>query len=139
MPTNPFIDVNLNEIALNMFDVAHTSTDLTAIVPASRIRSHLPQDAPLPYIRGLDASDIQWGTKCKTGFETSWEWHVWSDYAGDKQINEITQILIELYDNNEFDLLSGKNVLLQFNGRNTFIEPDGVTHHAVVNLRALSS
>ena len=133
------VRVKLNDFEKKMFERAFGSAALIAIVPVAKIRSQLPQDTPSPYIRGFDSSDVPWTSKCQTGFESTWQWHVWSDYAGQKEVNEICDILIELFDNNELDLATGKNVLLQFGGKVSSPEPDGVTHHAVVSIRALSS
>ncbi len=133
------VRVELNDFEKKMFERAFSSVALTDIVPESKIRSHLPQDTPSPYIRGIDTSDVPWTNKCQTGYETNWEWHIWSDYAGNKEVNQISDILIKLFDNLELDLTVGKNILLQFNGRTSFMEPDGVTSHAVVTIRALSS
>lgn len=110
---------------------------------AERVFNHVPQQAEnlpkKPYIRFFVVSASDWGTKNELGYDVEIQVDVWSDMRGDEEPLDIMDAVISSCHNVPLPLVTGQDILLQHAGSNTFIEPDGITHHGVVRLRAITS
>jgi len=111
---------------------------LTAIIPTERIKSVLPQDAPLPYLRARVTRSQEFDTKDSDGYEAEITLDIYSNYHGNKQVHELSEILYTALHRLPLALGSGGNFLLRFQSQATFLEPDGQTTHATMLFRALS-
>lgn len=102
-----------------------------------RIGTHLPQDTPVDpgFVRYRLADVSEWDTKTSNGLEGTFVLDVWTEKHGDKRVFEIFDRLYALLHNQPFTGGSSQSLLLRFENSNTFIEPDGVTHHGVMNFR----
>ena len=110
-------------------------TGLTALVPALSIGNHLPQDRPMPYIRYRYDPGSDWSQKDSAGLDGTIIIDLWTDQHGDKHLLQMmTEIHRVLY-NLPFAGTTQQSLLLQFDSSTFFYEPDGVTHHGVMNFR----
>ena len=126
------------EILGLIFDRLKSDTSLVALVGSSdRISNHLPQDtAPNPaYIRARVDETDEWDTKDSDGFEHAYVVDVWTELHGDKRVREIFDRVYQLLHRQPFTGSTSQSLLLRMQSTNTFIEPDGVTHHGVMNFR----
>lgn len=104
---------------------------------ASNISNHIPQDRSVEpgYIRARWGSADEWDTKNSDGLDGRYVFDVWTEKHGDMRVLEIFDRLKTLLHNLPFTSGSSQSLLLRFENSNTFIEPDGVTHHGVINFR----
>lgn len=106
---------------------------LTALVPAASIRNHLPQDAPLPFIRAVWVPANDWDTKSSDGIEGEYQIHIWVDSHGDKVMLDIADAVYAALHNLPFtSAVSAQSLLLRFTNMASFLEPDGVSHHGAM-------
>jgi hypothetical protein len=112
-------------------------TALMALV-GNRIFNHIPQDDPLPCIRFRWEQAGQWDHKDADGFDGSITVDIWTDHRGDKQAQTIADRVEVLLHNQPLSAMtSGQSLLLQHDLIDTFVEPDGLTHHTVARFRAI--
>ena len=129
--------VSLSDFLCKLHERWTTSTALTALVPADSIKQHLPQDKPLPYIR-YRTQVSEGNTKSIVGFNMNIVIDVWTETRSDKFIMEVFDVLIDLLNDNELNLTTGKNYLMQYLSHDTMVEPDEC-HHGVINFISLSA
>jgi len=104
--------------------------DLLAIT-SGNIRTELPQDAPLPYVRVRLSRGREYDTKDSNGIDHSIVCDVWSD-VDDFQVADIMQMIyVDLHDRVLTGLVA-QSLKLMLDNMDTFIEGDG-SHHGVVS------
>jgi hypothetical protein len=112
---------------------------LMAMLPGG-LFNHVPQDEALPCARVRWESCGEFDTKDSDGFDGFISFDVWTDHRGDKQALEIHDRLDLLFQNASLSLTSpAKSVVLQHAMFQSFTEPDGLTHHAVVKFRLIAT
>ena len=111
---------------------------LTALVPASRIANHLPQNSPLPYVRFRYDPGDEWDQKDSDGLDGSFIIDIWSETHSDKPILDVMSEVHRLLQNYIFNTTE-QSLLMRFVNSTTFYEPDGVTHHGVMNFRYIQT
>ena len=118
---------------------AHVKADagVIALVDADKIKSHIQQDTPNPYIRMRCTSFGEYDCKSDNGFDIRIVADVWTNYHGDKEQLEIADALITALHKTPLTLDSGDNFFIRFENLLQFTENDGQVHHAVVEFRAL--
>lgn len=122
-----------------IFDRLKADAQLVMLVggDASNIANHIPQDRSVEpgYVRARWDSVSEWDTKTSDGLEGDYIIDVWTERHGDKRVLEIFDRIYELLHNQPFTGGSSQSLLLRFENSNIFVEPDGVTHHGVMNFR----
>jgi hypothetical protein len=106
-----------------------------------RIYNHVPQTTPtFPYVRYFLASSVDWSDKVAQGLEQEVQVSIWSTEKGDLQVSTIADAVIGVMHNAELALPEGQqNILAQHISTTIFDESDGVTHHAVVRIKLIST
>jgi len=114
------------------------NTTLTALVDADHIHDHVPTKESYPFVVVGDDMSTEWDTKGRNGEELAVQIHVWDQNPGLKWTKQILQAIYAALHNVELTLgVDYHNVLLQYVGSQTFVEPDNVTRHGVIRFRAL--
>jgi len=114
---------------------------LLAIVgTADGVKNHLPQDAPLPYVRFRLSDSDAWD--CKTsrgGISGTIVCDCWTREHGDLEALELADACIAALAFQPLTLPTGQQMLICRHERTSItIETDGQTHHAAVSFNHLS-
>ncbi len=121
------------EILTRVKDRLDSSSQLLALFGGkTKWFNHIPQDEQLPCMRFRWSQATAWDTKDSQGWEGVLTLDVWTNYRGDLQALKIQDVLNSLFHERELSMLDGQNLLLRHTSADSFTEPDGITHHAVV-------
>ena len=97
-----------------------------------------PENAEYPYIvmGGIDARD--WSDKSEPGMEVYSTIHVWSQYHGRKEADEIADAVIQALSSSILVLSSDFLCsLARLDSYNLMVDIDGKTRHGIVRLKYL--
>ena len=72
------------------------------------------------------------------GFEHDCRFHIWSRFAGHREVKAIQQAVHDALHNKELPLSGGELISLRFIFSDTFRKQDGETYHAVMRFRAIT-
>lgn len=114
------------------------SASLMSMV-SNKVYNHVPQDTALPIVRARWDGVTEWDTKTSDGFDGSISIDIWTDHRGDKQALAIADIIYVLFHNAEFTLAAGQSLMIRYVMSDSFIEPDGLTHHTVMKFRHIAT
>jgi hypothetical protein len=111
---------------------------LTTLLGATAIYDEAPQNAAFPYAI-IDQMQIRdWSTGTETGAEHMLTLHVWSRYAGKKQVHEIADAIRAVLDGALLNLDGHRLVNLRHQFSELRREADGETQHGVLRFRAVT-
>jgi len=79
-----------------------------------RIYNFPKQESLLPYVRASVSPIALFDTKTELGYECEIIIDVWSNYFGDKEIFQITDIIKPLFHRNEFTGMTFQSVYINF-------------------------
>jgi len=127
--------IKQSEILKAVFERAKTSPAIT-LVPPESIKSHIPQDAPLPYVR-IRMDQAPNDDKTQFGYETNITFDVWSKKHSDGEVSQIVDELIEAF-STPLTVVGGNNFYIRRGNTVYPVEPDGQTHRASLACRLLS-
>lgn len=99
---------------------------------------HVPQDATFPYVMIGDDSARDWSADDLSGEETTLNIHIWSRYAGRREIKEIMAEIKQALHEQSVTLPGRRLVLLRWEFAASFLEEDGLTRHGVMRFRSLT-
>ncbi|WP_454914985.1 DUF3168 domain-containing protein [Xanthobacter sediminis] len=124
------------QVALH--DALRADAAVAALV-GGRIYDAVPADAVFPYVAIGEAQTVDDGAACLDAAECFVTLHVWSRVKGAVEARRITSAVAAALDDAAFDL-SPDHVLVEIasTGARTFLDPDGLTTHGVVTIRALT-
>lgn len=106
----------------------------------NRIYNHVPQDDPLPAMRFRWEQAGEWDTKDSAGHDGFCVIDIWTDHRGDKQSQEIADDVETLLHLEPFTgMVSGQSLLLRHDFSDSFVEPDGLTHHTMLRFRHIAT
>lgn len=108
---------------------------LTALVPADNIRNHLGNENTLPWIRFRYDPGAEYDDKGNSGLDGVFVIDCWTDRNSDKPLMLMMDNTYRILHRNPFPGTTSQSLLLHYVSSTTFIEPDGVTHHGVINFR----
>lgn len=91
-----------------------------------------------PYIVIGDDISTEWSTNTEIGRETSLTMHIWSRYRGKKEIKNISDNIARVLDRAELTIENLHAVTIDFTQSQSFLEPDALTNHGVIEFRLLS-
>lgn len=130
------MSLNQLEILGKIGERLRSSEDLGLLVNG-RIFNQPKENGVLPFIRyGIDRS-IDADTKTELGYLTDITIDAWSHHRGDKEILQITDVIKDLFHRAEFTGMTFQCVSISLGNSVTFIEPDGITTHAVLIFNAI--
>lgn len=121
-----------------LFARLNATAALLSVIPTTRIKSVLPQDSPLPYLRARVTRCLEYDTKTQNGLDIEYTLDVYSSYHGHKEVLEISQIIYDALHDAPFTLAVGRNFFLRLVSQTTFLEPDGQTSRSTLVFRALA-
>lgn len=103
------------------------------------VYNHIPQTDPytLPPYVVVSQGDVltEWEADGKKGFNILATVHSWSEYRGNKEINEIQDSIYQALHRQEL-AVSGYNCLgIEQESLDSFVDPDGITRHGVQQFR----
>ena len=93
-----------------------------------------PQNAPYPYVVMGEILTTDWSDKSNPGQEAHSTIHIWSQYAGRKEADEMADGVLQALTRDELDLAPDFNGLGYFDSYNLIIDIDGVTRHGILKL-----
>lgn len=85
---------------------------------------------PFVVVGDLDIRD--WSTDTEIGFESDFQVHVWSRYAGKKQLSGIMSAVHDALNRQTLTYESFSVLDILFETMRTFIDPDGRTRHGIM-------
>jgi hypothetical protein len=95
-------------------------------------------DDDFPYVTVNDVQPVDWSTKSFAGQDFAVNLHVWSRYAGNKEIQDIYSALHTALNNVTLAVAGATCVLCRYEASQTpFPDPDGRTRHGVIRFRVL--
>ena len=113
--------------------------DVLAGVLTVPVHDDVPQGAAMPYVAIGDSTIAAAGTKTDDGEDHSLTLHVWSQYAGRREVKELLgQIKAALHDR-PLPLGSHTLVRLRFYFATDFADADEQTRHGVIRFAALTN
>ena len=96
-----------------------------------------PQDVAYPYIMMGEMTDTDWSAKGEPGQEVFSTIHIWSQYKGRKEAEEMYDAVLQALTRAELDLAPDFNAFGYFDGSNIITDLDGVTRHRILRFRYL--
>ena len=120
------------EILSNLITRLRGDAGITALV-STRIYNHVPQDEPFPFVRARWGSESEWDTKDSQGFSGSLIIDIWVEVHGDSSMLFIKDAIYLALHEIPFSPTTGQGVCLRYSNGDSFVEPDGVSHHGVMN------
>lgn len=124
------------EILQKVIERLKSSSSLCNYVE-DRIYNFSRQESLLPYIRARISNISDFDTKTELGYETDIIIDVWSNYHGDKEVLEITDVIKNLFHRNEFTSMSFQSLITNLSNIVSFVETDGETTHTILTFNAL--
>jgi hypothetical protein len=122
-PTGP-----IQEAAFNR---ASTDTALTEDLGAE-VYDYVPEGQPRPYVALGEAFTVPDNTHGKFGWRTTVSLEVWSEERGFKQVNEIKDRLIQLFDHQPLALVDYHTVDVRHEFDQNLRDPDPNKRRAIV-------
>lgn len=111
---------------------------LSALVGGS-IFNHIPQERPLPCLRYRWEQVGEWDTKDSVGMDGTLVIDTWTDYRGDRLAAQVHDALMNLLHLRPLALVSAQSLILRHEFHTSFVEGDGLTHHAVDHFRHVAT
>jgi len=97
-----------------------------------------PQSAPYPYVIMGEITARDWSDKFEPGQEVYSTIHIWSQYAGRKEADEMADSVLQALTLSALDLApSFRAVLDGFDSYDLIIDIDGKTRHGIIKMRYL--
>lgn len=94
-------------------------------------------DDDYPYVTVNDLQAVDASTKTTTGQEVMANLHVWSRYAGNKEIQDIFESLRTALDNATLTVSGAVAALCRYEASQIFEDPDGRTRHGVQRFKII--
>jgi len=94
-----------------------------------------PKDQKLPYVVLEDLSVVPLIDKNSSGYEVSIRIEVWSDYKGNKQVNDLVVAIFNILQYNKLELENFNQILVEIQIGDIVKEPDGLTRNGSLIIR----
>ena len=109
---------------------------LNAIVPTTNIGTHLKDSVGFPHIIwGMEAENG--GVKGQTAYTMTLVLDIWSSSRGEKQVWDVHDALVALFDRTPLAIASGTNTYLHFDSITVDQEGDGRTRHGTITFNLM--
>ena len=102
------------------------------------VHDHVPQDTAFPYVTIGALTAREWGAAGVEGVETTLMLHAWSRSRGRKETKQIVAEVHRIMHDANLTVTGHELVNLRFELTQTFLDPDGITHHGVTRFRAVT-
>ena len=97
-----------------------------------------PENAVFPYVTMGEITARDWSDKSADGTEVHSTIHIWSQYQGKKEVEEMSDAILQALTSSNLDL--GPNFRASFDrldSYNLIIDLDGVTRHGILIIKYL--
>lgn len=97
-----------------------------------------PENADFPYVVMGEITVRDWSDKSEDGTEVHSTIHIWSQYQGKKEVEEMSDAILQALTSSNLDL--GPNFRASFDrldSYNLIIDLDGVTRHGILIMKYL--
>lgn len=111
----------------------------TLLGGAGRVLNNIPQERVLPLLRFRMVNNSEWDTKDSDGYEGDIQIDIWTDYQGDELSLLIVDRVFDLMQLQPLTTTVGQNLYLRHTFHDSMVEPDGLTHHAVIRFRYINT
>lgn len=113
-------------------------TALTGLLGGAKIYDGAPQDADLPYVIFAQSLARDWSAGDEDGEEHIITLHVWSEWAGRKQVHEIMSALRDLLHGADLALSAHRLVNLRHEFSDARREPGAEMFRGITRYRAVT-
>jgi len=98
----------------------------------------MPEKEVFPYVVMGEVTARDWSDKFESGQEVYSTLHIWSQYAGRKEADEMADSILQALTLSPLDLLPNfRAVLDRFDSYDLIIDIDGKTRHGIIKMRYL--
>lgn len=105
---------------------------------AYKVFDENPENEPCPYVVMGEISAVEWSDKLEDGTEVYSTIHVWSDYHGRKEADEMADALTQAFTSSPLDLSPNFRAALdRLDGYNLLVDLDGKTRHGILRFKYL--
>lgn len=118
------------ELQKSTFTRLSTDATLTTTLGCA-VYDNVPQTAAFPYVAIGDVTEGPNDTMGRTGRDLDVTIHIWSQYAGMKQVKEIQNRVDQLLDRWAPTVTGWNATQMQQEFFETFLDADGITRHGV--------
>ena len=97
-----------------------------------------PQNAPFPYVTMGGITAKEWSDKFEDGMEVYSTIHIWSQYHGRKEADQMSDAVLQALTSSELNLGSSFRAALdRLDSYNLIVDIDGVTRHGILIFKYL--
>ena len=97
-----------------------------------------PENEPYPYVVMGEISAKDWSDKFEDGMEVYSTIHVWSQYHGRKEADQMSDAILQALTSSPLDLAPNFRAALdRLDGYNLLVDLDGKTRHGVLRFKYL--
>ncbi|MDX2264597.1 MAG: DUF3168 domain-containing protein [Hyphomicrobiales bacterium] len=121
-----------------LFSALTGSAALVALLGGARVYDDAPQPVTFPFITIDPAQERDWSTGTEPGLEHLVTIHVWSRYAGRRQIYDVADAIRDALDGASLTLEAHRLINLRHQYSDLRREEDGETYHAALRFRAVT-
>lgn len=112
---------------------------LVALLGGARVYDEVPRGASFPYVTLGEARVTDYGSDEAPATEHALVLHAWSRQGGHREAHLIAGALLQALDDADLSLAGHRLINLRFALADVRREADGLTHHAQVRFRAVTS
>ena len=97
-----------------------------------------PENEPYPYVVMGEITAKDWSDKLEDGMEVYSTIHVWSQYHGRKEADEMADKILQALSSSAIAVGSNfRTVLDRLDGYNLIVDMDGKTRHGIIRMKYL--
>lgn len=127
---------SLNSIQTAIYNTL--TSDSTLMSKITGVFDNVPDNQPYPYITIGEANSTSFRTFSRFGEEVFISLHIWSQYAGFKEANDILNDMNRLLADQMLTTTAWDTIACFYDFSETLRDPDGLTRHVVVRYRILT-
>ncbi len=102
------------------------------------VYDHVEQDSKFPYITIGEGTAVDWDSTTFNGMEMTRTIHTWSRNYGRAETLDIHKEIYRILHKKNITINNQELVNLRFEFEETFLDPDGLTYHGVLRIRAVT-
>lgn len=121
-----------------VIDVLSAAPEIQAwLGTPARVYDRVPRHAAFPFLSLGDALTVPADTSTETGTDHLLRLHVWSRYAGQRELKEVIAAVQSVLHDGTLEPPGYYVTLMRIIDARTLREPDGLTRQAVIRLRTI--
>ena len=124
------------ELQKTIYAALSGDNNLTSVLGAS-VHDEVPQGSSYPIVQIGEDTALDYGVKGENGSEVTIMIHVWSRYTGSSEVKNIMDRVHTLLHDSSLSVTGFNLVNMRFEFSDIIRDPDGVTRHGVMRLRAV--